>query len=344
MHSSSATRTIFRRVLIIISLLTLVAGCGGGQGSGSITPTATNNQEKLSSTPVTSTLPPNKDGVVDVHGLRIRSSEGVGIGCSPDYFSYVPNAVVLAQNRRDYDAGELHRVQEFVNASAHIGPISEVYDTPYPAIPDPLQGTLGSITGSSDHWGYIPAWDVEAQLGCLGVLKITNVGQTSIQISQVSAQLTATPRRNTIHYRLVDFCMENTELFQAMAPACPSRPSGAISVYRAILNLKMSNAGTEFQSPLSGYGMVSHDAVPDVLLKPQDTLYLLLTFYSLDNLIYSIVPKLTIATAGEQSQILLPESMLAFANANQFSCYKLQGTRFVEVRQVLPQTDDIWCI
>ena len=60
------------------------------------------------------------------------------------------------------------------------------------------------------------------------------------------------------------------------------------------------------------------------------------------NLIYSILPRFTLDTAQGSQEVSPPQlaNTLAFANANQFSCYGLQGTTFV---QEVPSHVS-WCV
>jgi len=62
------------------------------------------------------------------------------------------------------------------------------------------------------------------------------------------------------------------------------------------------------------------------------------------NVIYRVRPKLTLDVVNEEQSIELPQldSILAFADTSQFSCYTLQGDTFTQLSTA--QSNSAWCV
>jgi hypothetical protein len=340
------------RALALIPLLMMLAGCGASSSNttGGPSSSASSNESPTVAASVTPTgsqngspLSPNATVMMKVDGLSIQSTTNRGIGCPPDFYSDTPNTLVLTEDRLDYDVATVRQMQDYINSLPR-GPLYLNEGRPYSTPPDSLHEVLGSLIGNINGWNL-----QNRDFGCAGALTITNTGESVIQLTQVTTQLTAVPQKNNMHYRVINVCMPNTSHWGG-APACPSRPQGRATLYQADFNLKMGATNTEFQGQLHEYlGSPTTGQTGGVTLQPQDSLSLILNLRSSENLIYDVVPKLIVDIAGEQRQIVLPTSTLAFANSNQFSCYELQGTRFVELQQAStagtdPQFDNTWCL
>jgi hypothetical protein len=158
---------------------------------------------------------------------------------------------------------------------------------------------------------------------------LTNTGNTPIQLSRIGVKLKARPQQNTYQYRLIDAC-------SLKVPYCPPTGEGGggdCSVYFANIQLGQGEQNDVFSAAPTGFSGCS---IPTITPGVQITL--LMTFSLATNitqgLIYSVSPIFIVDTGQGEQTFALPQlgSTLAFASANQFSCYGLQGPTFVQVK------------
>ena len=300
------------RMLAIISLLALFAGCG--------------QNSNLKSRVV---APPLAKGIAfDVSYLHIYSAEGIHCENHSHYVLDVdtlPNApranLVLTTDRLKYDSGELQQML------AYVGAVYGLVDLPLSQPPSTLSWVPGGVKV------YLPAAELT---GCYGEMEVTNVGKNTIQIRSMDVRLTAVPQQNRRRqYRLIDLC----SLVPKSITCPPEGAGGTPLVYN--FQLSPANKGAVFSAQtLNGDGQVQNGL--ETTLNPNDTVFVYAAFNSSpDNLIYSVVPDLVFDTPDGQQTVALPQlaSTLYFADDSQFSCYSLQRDTFVQVPK-----DKYFCI
>lgn len=324
-------------IVAIFAILTLLMGCSvstngyNGQSSNTsvsqvetptntvapttaMTPTATSG---TSSTP--SPLSINKGNVsVDADGLHIQATDG--IECSPGYKlgHSPPNHLVLATSRTTYNSGEIQQITSYLDALSQTDETMPSIDS----ITTPLPASLTWASGAS----------------CSTTLEITNTGNSTIQIPQIDARLTAASQQNNYQYRLIDAC----SMLSADKCRCGGcgGAGGSCSVYAATIQLGVGQQDSVFSSTPT-----SMDTCGQMTLAPSSTLELYLSFSSSppSNLMYSLTTELTLKTASGQQVLALPQlgSSVAFADNSQFSCYGLQNQTFVQIN---PDTTTSNCI
>jgi len=306
------------RIVLGISLLVFLIGCGGSTGnkqSVKLSPTSkpiiepTSTQRAVMAM-VTSGKPFSVG--FDVSGLHIQTS---ATECSFSDFA-VSNTgltrgnLVLNKDPSTYGSGELEQITNYVQAS-------------YPAN---LPPTLNWIQGGNS---------------CRGDFQITNISKTTLQLLNLDMRLMTAPQPNNMQYHLIDVCPfepPDSRLF------CIGT-AGAGQSEHYDFQFKNATTGSVFQPQRSFI---------ETLLKPTDILYLDLSFTSTgtpDNFIYQVIPELILANS---SPIELMNEQLFFADKSQFSCSTLQGNRLVSVKPaeygpvVGPndqiQTNGRWCL
>jgi len=335
MHLSCFLKTHLNKILTTILLLVLLTGCGSQNQtntSSTSNPTASSHSTptSISGSTLTSSqndiFSMNKTGVsIDKANLHIDAHSGIQCpghvtSGTPDkpgmYASDLPGYVtVLANNRLTYDSNEIQQMKDYLG-----GRSSEM--------PSTLQLVLGGPIG-----GTLPYHDGGQTIGhiddCSISFEITNTGQNTIQIASAGVQLLKSTHKNSYQYRLIDQC--------TLVPM-PGMPVGSPCIffgggpgtcdrYSAIVKLGSVAANTSFFGTPKG----DDSSCNELTLNPKDTKKLDIYFYSPQNLIYSVMPQLTLNTSSGQNILSLPEltSTLAFAYDSQFVCYGLQGDAFV---------------
>jgi hypothetical protein len=347
--------------LVILGLV-LLTGCGTattppapvGPGAGGVgTPFRTPTPTSTPSYPPRATPPPideQNDIYFQVDGLDIDAGQGIQCPRVPivpassiPYTIYSPhlipqwmapdNELVLATNQLSYQSSQVQEMKHFAQV---------FYDEFNDALPPP---ELMWVPGASL---------AQTSAGCSVPLGITNTTSQSIEISQAGITLSAAPAQNPYQYRLINIC--------SLLPAASLKPGqscvigagqgggpGDCSAYAATIQLSNQRAETVFSQPLTGVLVDQDGFCPEMTLGPGETLFLWLFLTSGGqpaNLIYSVVPQLTLDMPGGPKTLQLSQlaTSLVFAEPSQFSCYTLQGQTFVQAPNAQTVDADRWCI
>lgn len=326
--------------LVAFFLIIMLAACNNtaatfsspaGTSSGKTAKTPTKTPTSLSSK-ADSFLHLNATNITeDVGSLRIQSKYGFQCPSDPTGTAVGMDQLVLASDQITYSQAEIAQIRTYVENNLVTGPekFLTTEATPPPTLRWVLGGSVDSIPGT--------VHDVP----CLAVLALTNMGNTPIQIPTVGVQLQERPQQNPYQYRLIDACSLLSPTFIGCPPTQGGGP-GNCSFYFATIQLGPGEQNSVFSAVpdgASGCGTLTISPANQVLLY---------TTFSLapntpKNLSYSVLPVFTVDTTQGMQTISLPQlaSTLTFASANQFSCYKLQGTTFAPLPSPLP-TD--WCM
>ena len=332
MRPSFFPKTHIAKVLIVLLLLVLLTGCGSqNQPANSSNSTPTPISSSPTSNP-SDNLSPNIVGIsIDQANLHIDASDGIKcpLGTAtqgppdnpgPIISNQSGNNLVLATNRLTYDSNEIQQMQDYVN-NIHSNSVQ---------MPNTLRWVLGgpidtnrilNINGSAS--GHIDDCGVHFQL--------TNTGQDLIQVASIGVQLTEGTQQNNYQYRLIDVCT----LVQCMVGG----GGGSCSLWYATIKLAAGSTNAVFSASPIG----SDPSCGELTLNPGQEEDLYVSFYSPQNLIYSIVPQLTLDTSNGPNTLTLTEltSTLAFANGSQFTCYGLQGDTFTPETTPPPNSECI---
>ena len=313
------------RVFVSVLLIILLAACGTDTVTTASPiqphPSETVNKPEIIDTPLQAGAALSHNAAklsVDAGNLRIQSE--VGFQCpNEEPFGSVPmDQLVLASNRTTYSQDEIAQMRAYVeqNFSAY----DELVGGKEP--PPTLRWVLGA---SMDP---IPGEEPASDYPCGAELDLTNTGNTLIQIPKVGVRLEKRPQENSYQYRLIDYC----SLLPPSQECPPGMGStGPCGVYSALIQLGLGEKNTFFSAVpgVPGCGPLTID--------PGAQASLIFAFSVASNmpknLVYSILPILTVDIAQKVQTLALQQlaSTLAFASANQFSCYGLQGTTFVQV-------------
>lgn len=321
MRSLSPVVSALARLLVVLLVVSLI-GCGGQSTSS----TSSQRGYSPSSGTVTATVDSqnsafpteNTTRVLDISGLFHIQSWMI---CSPGNF--ITNTLVLATDRLTYESSEIQQMRTFFN-------------DPLP-FRKPLPGTLRWVSGgfSNDMPGTSHSAE-DLNLGCNGGLEITNISQTTIQISQVAMRLVADAQPNHYHYRLVDGCTVAGYNNINFCLRGGGSPAGYVFDYSLVGKGKANTVFTGRLSVLNPellWGLNEHvPAYPTIA--PGKEVGILLKFSpatASGSFIYSVVPEITLNMSGVQSVKDLTQltSTVAIASADHFSCYGLQGDTFV---------------
>lgn len=349
-HSRKPLKLFSARALCVAFLVILLTACGtnstAGTASkplpgGSTTKTATSvpATETTTSVPATNTLKPNAANLNIPQGsLLIQSKDGFQCPYHT-VLGTVTDQLVFTSDPTTYSQAEIAQIRAYY-AQSNAFTFSDA-GTPSP--PPTLSWVLG---GSMDE---IPT-SITGPGGskCGVVLTVTNTGNTPIQIPKVGVQLKADPQQNTYQYRLINSCSFLPPSQQGAIGLCPPTAGGGgnCNDYSATIQLGLGGTNTVFSAVPAVSPLFGNCGTLTLAPNAQDqlTIDFSLAPNAPGNLTYSIVPVFTLdTTQGEQTLTLSQlASTLAFAGANQFSCYSLQGTTFV-----LAQTSassSAWCI
>jgi hypothetical protein len=298
--------------LTAICVVGLLIGCGARPDSPinstpSPTPTSTTT---LSSTQNSTEPPPYTVKSIGFDLTGVFHIQSHGIICQPGaLIGKLTSIFVLATDRLDYDTGEIQQMANYIDAV--LGHSAVPSSPPIPATFNPV--SVGPVTAFST---YI------SKGNCQGTLEITNIGDTTVQLAQVSMQLTAAPVPNRYQYRLIDICSLPTHV-------CPIGLGGGVKTIDYDFHLRAGQAHTVLQA---------QSDTPVIINPDQPPVGLFLSFESSStpgNFIYSVVPQITVNTQDQQTTYTLPQlsTTLAFADAKQFACYSLKGNTLVLLDQ-----------
>jgi len=337
--------------LAAVGLMAVIVGCGGPAPAPGVSTT---------SPPTPSTVTPASVGlnVVSVDGPT--GNPPGGIRCP--LWSDRTDQVVLSPELVGSDSVPASSLRQQAGAYwglATTGARNVV--TPLPAglrrvpgvvtsAPSARPPTDWDLAGTNWFWGS----------GCSLDLQITNVGSSAVQVPKAGVRLTRRPETNTQHYDLVDRC---SLAITRPIPCHPQLGGGAApcQLYTAQVQLQVADAGTVFVDAPASAGA---SECPVLTVAPRATVELWVMAVSAQNDIYPVTPELVVETSsGERTVSLVDLSgSMAFAAADQFSCWKLQGATFVKAIDgagVLPpvdaqhnryanfnswQTAGVWCI
>lgn len=318
MRTRSSMKQNFTR-LLMAPLVVLLIGCG----SISNAPTITHkSQNRLIPSPTVGTSTQNTSfpppilygypfvhGDFDVQGL-LHISPTVACGSGPEGVPFdVPETLILSSDRLTYSDSEIQQMKAWL--------ASRSFDTTLSQPPSTLQWVSGTLTGTQ----------------CEVVLAVTNIATTTIQISQINMRLTRDAQQNHAHYPLINTCSLWITPHDVQSPTLGCVPGGGGPfVYYFNYALSPSKANTVFPGhvdALPGYS-------PLPTLNPGDVVALDLFFSSqsiADGFIYTIIPEMVLNLGNTEDRVSLQQlsTTIAFANADQFTCYSLQGNTFVPV-------------
>ncbi|MFL5624075.1 MAG: hypothetical protein ACJ788_00585 [Ktedonobacteraceae bacterium] len=339
------------RILITAYLLFLLTACGSkneGIRSPQRAPSASVTTNKPDSTPLAAAdvAPPlNKlSPSVDMSGLHIQSD--FGIQCpSMLLFGTLPKAnLVLATDRLTYSSDELQQMRQYL--------MNNRYPGGYQGDPDPVPPpTLRWVTGAALQ--PIPGAEPRGFL-CGARLELTNTGNAPIQVPSIGVRLLKDPEQNKYQYRLIDNCtLVSPTSPDGCAPSQGNGPSHC-DTYFASIQLGSGKADSVFAATPNGHSYNDQfTPVPcgELTLNPTASATLIIDFTlaseTSHNLIYSVVPELTLDISSGRQILAVPQltSILAFADVSHFSCYGLQGTTFVKEQPVSSEyKSTLWCV
>src|SRR5205807_8844102 len=127
-------------------------------------------------------------------------------------------------------------------------------------------------------------------------IDVTNTGKTPIQIPQISVRLIESPIQNAYHYRLIEVCSVLSSV--GKGEYCPPGKGGnpQCDTYITAIELGIGKAGSTFAAPIND----SRCGIPT--LEPANLVHLFVGFIlspgTPNNLIYSVIPELTIDIAS----------------------------------------------
>jgi hypothetical protein len=244
--------------------------------------------------------------VADLH-VQVLDAFACPSPVTPTGVGDPPDRLVLASPRLDYDAAEVQAMTAFL-----------------------AQSTYGIVTGPRppDTLAWIPVARLSEPCG-VG-LEITNTGQSPVQVTAAGVVMAAGARAGPPEYRLIDAC--------SIAPnpdECPPARGGTptnCDIYEVNLALG-GDAGDAISAP--PMPQTADPSCGEMTLPPAGVkdLYMILT--SAKPLVYTVAPRLDLATAEGTRTLIIPRltATLAFAADSQFSCYELHGTSFGFERQ-----------
>jgi hypothetical protein len=313
------------RFTIFLLILLLLSGCGQSLVSQTrnITPTS------IPTFPISSATPtPLGTSLAFDLGKWLHVQSRPGFTCSfykntgDTRGNLTPGTLVLPTVQPTYDQGILQQVKQYVTNSLLAINYGKDNDAPYPAF---FQNTnafqLLAVSGVDIGDSY-----------CDEVLDVTNIGNAPVQISQISAQLTANTQTNNQHYNLVDAC-------SLLSLPCYYQLAGIESQYGADFDLHSGKTNMIIPAALGS----GRSQVQAITLKPGEVIKLVLFYRTPDSLLFSLIPSFTLDLPGKQIVYPAPQlqETFAFASASQFSCYALQGQHFT---QVSLEDHQHWCI
>ncbi len=303
-----------KRFMMPFFVLLLLSGCGQSLSaqnqqktpvllhSGSTTPTPTPGPSPLGTSVA-----------FDLGGwLHVQSAGGFKCNYITNGGNPTPGTLVLPTVQPTYDQGTLQSVINYITAANKSRAF--VLDTvPYP-----------EFSANSDAFRLAAV--TVAPMGCGETLHVTNIGNAPVQISQVSVQLTADTQTNHQHYNLIGLC-------SLVSSLCFPRGGGEAAF---LASFDLHSGKTNTKVPATCWGYAAPACSPQALsLKPGEVAKVVLSYSASDNLSFSLKPTFTLDWPGTGKQTIYPvpqlQATFAFASTSQFSCYALQGQKFIAV-------------
>ena len=324
-----------RARIVAVTFIALILISCGQANSDTLNSTSPHNNAKILKNPTSVPLPTPTPILVNPEAepsqlsfnieqqtIQLHIDAGEGLYCNYGDSEALdpggPLEILLRDNPSVYTTSEINQMTDFVNNWFQIHP----QVLPLPAglqIPTPSVGET-------------PFNGIHPQTGCSGDIQLTNTGNTALQIQLLDVRLTATPQVDTNLYRFIDFCSFRTN-HDSPVP-CPFQRAGG-QTFAYTYNLTGGVTG-QVVSPQTNIdpGSNSIQLGTSFTLMPNQPVDISINFASTPaNMIYSIVPELTIDTGmGEQTVTLTQlASTLSFVNPDQISCYGVQDNAIVPV-------------
>ena len=282
----------------------------------------------------TATPSSSADTPPEAIGLKIDAMPWKsGIRC-PSWIDHRHAQVVAASDGRAYGADELSQMSAYAQtvATTDEHPLQVDKEIPPAALLREVNGVPTSASAPLDP-------GVTGRMfgpTCAFQFELTNVGTGVLEVTKAGVRLTGRPEANTATYRLVDMCSLGG-ISHYCGPMLGGGPTPC-GYYAALLQLSDGQAGTlSEQPPLPARAGGRPPQCPGLVINPAQTVDLRVDLWSSQNLIFPVEPVLSVATAGGERLVPIPSQAgrAAFANADQFSCLKLQHDAFVPLFQGL---------
>lgn len=310
----------------------MFAGCGG-----TTTTTISGNRTTTTATATaTATASGGESGrssppsviasavAMDIDGLHVQSNFGLSCPSS----RYMGGLLIVPSNRLTYDTAEASQMVQYVRAIAD----RQASPPPYYAgiVQLPVPTTLRWVSAGRNDTQLTPT---VAVADCFFEMQITNTSSQRVQLLRTGVRLTASTQVNNYQYHLIDFC-------SVLSPSdiywddCIPHPEGgsACSFVSADVTLGVGTAGVSFDGPITQTIDPNNPCPPGLVIDPGKTGEIYIHFASPKNLIYSVVPTLTVDTSGSPTVLSLDAmgNTLSFASGSQFTCYAFHGNTLVE--------------
>src|SRR6266568_62320 len=348
MYLNKSLITSSIKVLIITSLLTLFVGCGQNNISNSgIKPHDT----------ATSNAPSHKIRVsfVDKDGLHIQLQEGIGYSTLDSF-----GKLVLANptSHQIYDNGRIQQIKDYLEKYRSVARDSQNLTVHSLNSFDPTVNVrwradnllLPSLGNPPADLRWAPSAGVIPSGSYVFDFQITNTRQNVIEMSKVRLSLIGDPQPNVAKYPLIDACtfLSSAGWSDISGSCAPGSAAGggSCSVFGATFDL--SNGKNNSVLLAQPYPSLNANDCPNIVLDPGASTELYFVVSSSHNFIYNVVPEFMLQTAGGPTILSLPElaDTLTFTNSNQYSCYGLQGQKFVledPAKWANPHSQS-WCV
>ena len=159
---------------------------------------------------------------------------------------------------------------------------------------------------------------------CTIHLQITNITNGGFQINLAGVQVIGKPQPNNYQYRAIDICSITDDCVAASGP-------GPCSLFGVTVNLSPDMAPSAMVKPKNLQPEAS-GLCSKLYLRPKDVADFIISLTSTKPYVYSVVPILSVTNSKGSSFVTIPSmaSAIDFITSKQISCYKLQGTQFVQ--------------
>jgi hypothetical protein len=339
-HFRKSQKLSIAKALVSFLLAIVLVACGTSAGPA---PSSSGQPPHGSTTSAPPSTPSNPDTSLHLNAENISVQQGDLLIQSKGGFQCpgtkilssrtIKGQLVLASDRTTYSRDEIAQMRAYAAGDQFILAQGA---TPPSTLRWVMGGSMSAIPGTRPDPEGIKS-------GCEAVLFLTNTGKAPIQVPKIAVQLETRPQPNVYHYRLIDVCsvIPPADLSGECPPPGGGGP-GACSVYDASIQLGLGEKNDVFSAVPGATGCNTLTVAPGTEVD-LDIRFSLAT-NTPQNLIYSVEPIFTVDTGQGDQSLLLPQlvSTFAFASANQFSCYTLQGTTFVQMTS--PVFNRQWCL
>lgn len=232
----------------------------------------------------------------------------------PDRDKYPSNFLVLKNDRLSYDSGEVQQMKDYV------------------------QKNLGDASRVPATLAWLPVVDGKSS-SCLLSTSLENTGDSPLQLNGVHVRAIHSAAPNTGTYRLIELCSlgaVNAEICQPQQckQQCGGRGAGG-EEFICTVNILLHHEDTLFTDSKS-------DCTNSIYFNPHDILKVQIYFNAQDNFTYNITPSFSIQTPKGPLDYTIQKSVaVSFAQADQFTCYRLQDQTFTPIPA---KTEGTWCL